>query len=42
MVFTMRPARQDDVPEIETWTRDTFTWGDYVGKALLDGGGLRG
>ena len=30
----MRPARQDDVPEIETWTRDTFTWGDYVGEGL--------
>jgi GNAT superfamily N-acetyltransferase len=34
MAITMRPARQDDVPEIEAWTRDTFTWGDYVGEAL--------
>jgi len=30
----LRPARQDDVPRIEPWTRDTFTWGDYVGEAL--------
>ncbi len=34
MAITMRPARQDDVPEIEAWTRDTFTWGDYVGESL--------
>jgi GNAT superfamily N-acetyltransferase len=34
MTFTLRPARQDDVPKIEPWTRDTFTWGDYVGEAL--------
>ena len=34
MAFTLRPARQDDVPKIEPWIRDTFTWGDYVGEAL--------
>ena len=34
MAITMRPARQDDVSEIEAWTRDTFTWGDYVGEGL--------
>ena len=34
MAFTLRPARQDDVPKIEPWTCDTFTWGDYVGEAL--------
>ena len=34
MAFTLRPARHDDVPKIEPWTRDTFTWGDYVGEAL--------
>jgi ribosomal protein S18 acetylase RimI-like enzyme len=31
---TLRPARLDDVDEIASWTRDTFTWGDYVGEAM--------
>lgn len=34
VAFELRPARQDDVPKIEPWTRDTFAWGDYVGEAL--------
>ncbi len=34
MSLTLRPARQDDVDKIASWTRDTFTWGDYVGESL--------
>ena len=34
MSLTLRPARQDDVDEIAAWTRDTFSWGDYVGESL--------
>ena len=36
MPFVIRPARAEDVPLIETWTRGTFSWGDYVGDALPD------
>jgi GNAT superfamily N-acetyltransferase len=32
--FVIRPARADDLPHIEPWTRDTFTWGDYVSERL--------
>jgi GNAT superfamily N-acetyltransferase len=28
----IRPARPEDAPQIEGWTRDTFPWGDYVGR----------
>jgi len=28
--FVIRPARAEDVPLIAPWTRDTFSWGDYV------------
>ncbi len=34
MSFVIRPARADDVPAIEPWTRDTFSWGDYVPDRL--------
>ncbi|MGH8914021.1 MAG: GNAT family N-acetyltransferase [Acidimicrobiia bacterium] len=34
MTFVIRPARAEDVPSITTWTRDTFSWGDYVSDAL--------
>ena len=34
MSFVIRPARADDVSSIETWTRDTFSWGDYVPERL--------
>jgi GNAT superfamily N-acetyltransferase len=34
MSFVIRPARADDVPHIEPWTRETFTWGDYVAERL--------
>ncbi|HSK07462.1 MAG TPA: GNAT family N-acetyltransferase [Acidimicrobiia bacterium] len=36
MAFVIRPARAEDVPLIETWTRDTFDWGDYVAEAMPD------
>jgi GNAT superfamily N-acetyltransferase len=32
--YVIRPARADDLPHIEPWTRDTFTWGDYVAERL--------
>jgi GNAT superfamily N-acetyltransferase len=32
--FLIRPARAEDVPLIEPWTRNTFSWGDYVPDAL--------
>jgi GNAT superfamily N-acetyltransferase len=32
--FVIRPARAEDVPLIESWTQDTFSWGDYVAEAL--------
>jgi GNAT superfamily N-acetyltransferase len=34
MSFVIRPARADDVPHIEPWTRETFAWGDYVAERL--------
>jgi GNAT superfamily N-acetyltransferase len=34
MSFVIRPARAEDVPLIEGWTRDTFSWGDYVAEAM--------
>jgi GNAT superfamily N-acetyltransferase len=34
--FVIRPARAEDVALIETWTRDTFAWGDYVAEAMPD------
>jgi GNAT superfamily N-acetyltransferase len=34
MSFVIRPARAEDVPLIEGWTRDTFSWGDYVADAM--------
>jgi len=34
--FVIRPARAEDVPLIASWTRDTFSWGDYVPDALSD------
>ena len=34
MSFVIRPARAEDVPLIESWTQDTFSWGDYVAEAL--------
>ncbi len=34
MTFVIRPARAEDVPLIAGWTRDTFSWGDYVGEQL--------
>lgn len=34
MSFVIRPARAEDVPLIEDWTRDTFPWGDYVAEAM--------
>lgn len=30
----VRPARDEDLPEVAVWTRDTFEWGDYVGDRL--------
>jgi GNAT superfamily N-acetyltransferase len=34
MSATLRPARQEDVGRIAAWTRDTFSWGDYIGEDL--------
>lgn len=34
MSYVIRPGRAEDVPMIETWTRDTFPWGDYVPEML--------
>ena len=31
---TIRPARLDDIPAISEWTRDTFSWGDYIPHVL--------
>jgi len=30
----IRPARPEDVAAIAEWTRDTFSWGDYVAAAV--------
>lgn len=34
MSFVIRPARAEDVASIAGWTRDTFSWGDYVPEQL--------
>lgn len=34
MPYTVRPARAEDEPAIQSFTRDTFDWGDYVGEAF--------
>ena len=34
MTFVIRPARAEDIPLIADWTRDTFSWGDYVAEQL--------
>lgn len=36
MRFTVRPASQEDVGLIAVWTRDTFSWGDYVAESIGD------
>ena len=30
MAYTIRQARAEDVASVTPWTRDTFSWGDYV------------
>lgn len=32
--IVIRRARPEDVPELQSFTRNTFTWGDYVADAL--------
>jgi GNAT superfamily N-acetyltransferase len=34
VTFLIRPARAEDVAFIATWTKDTFSWGDYISQAL--------
>ncbi len=34
MSFLIRPARAGDVASIGRWTRDTFSWGDYVPEMM--------
>ena len=34
MPHDVRPARPEDVPGISEWTKDTFSWGDYVPESL--------
>jgi GNAT superfamily N-acetyltransferase len=34
VAFAIRPARADDVALIAHWTKDTFSWGDYVAERL--------
>lgn len=36
MKFKVREARPEDAAGISEWTRDTFTWGDYVGGAIAE------
>jgi GNAT superfamily N-acetyltransferase len=36
MQATIRPGRSEDREQIAAWTRDTFTWGDYVTGAFDD------
>ena len=36
MSFVMRAARDEDVASIGRWTRDTFSWGDYVPEMMGD------
>jgi GNAT superfamily N-acetyltransferase len=33
--YELRPGRPDDLPHLAAWTRDTFSWGDYVADAFL-------
>ena len=30
--FTIRPGRVEDIPVVRSFTEDTFSWGDYVGR----------
>lgn len=30
--FTIRPGRMEDIEAVRSFTEDTFTWGDYVGR----------
>jgi len=34
MTFQVRPARQEDIPTIVSWTTNTFEWGDYIPERL--------
>lgn len=34
MSYRVREARHDDVDSISEWTRDTFSWGDYVPERM--------
>jgi GNAT superfamily N-acetyltransferase len=36
METTVRPGRTEDREQIAAWTRNTFTWGDYVTDAFDD------
>jgi GNAT superfamily N-acetyltransferase len=36
MEAMIRPGRPEDRDQIAAWTRDTFTWGDYVAGAFDD------
>ncbi len=33
-MFSVRDAQARDIPLISPWTRDTFSWGDYVADSL--------
>lgn len=33
-MYTVRDARASDIPLISPWTRDTFSWGDYVADSI--------
>ena len=33
-MFSVRDARAEDIPHISPWTRDTFSWGDYVADSI--------
>ena len=33
----VRPARPGDIEVIAEWTRETFSWGDYVADAIATG-----
>ncbi len=35
-VYTVRPARMEDHPAIASFTKDTFSWGDYVTRVYKD------
>jgi GNAT superfamily N-acetyltransferase len=34
VTFVIRPARAEDVDVIAAWTKDTFSWGDYIPDVL--------